>query len=56
MKKGNATSGINFSLYNALNTGNALLYRLKLYDNEYGYKRLTFAMQIMPSVSFFYRF
>ena len=49
-------SGINFSLYNTLNCGNPLLYRLKLYDNEYGYKRLTFVMDIMPSISFFYKF
>ncbi|MEE3416258.1 MAG: TonB-dependent receptor [Prevotella sp.] len=49
-------SGINISLYNTLNCGNPLLYRLKLYDNEYGYKRLTFVMNIMPSISFFYKF
>ena len=48
IKKGNATSGINFSLYNALNTGNALLYRLKLYDNEYGYSN-----QMVRTVKYF---
>ncbi len=53
---GRSMSGINFSLYNALNSGNPLLYRLKLYDNEYGYKKLSFVMRMMPSVSFFYKF
>lgn len=52
----NKTSGVNFSLYNALNVGNPLLYRLKIYDNEYEYQRLTFVMKIMPSISFFYKF
>jgi len=48
--------GVNFSLYNAFNTGNPLLYRLKIYGNEYGYKRLTFVFQAMPSISFFSTF
>lgn len=50
------TLGVNFSLYNAFNTSNPLLYRLKIYGNEYGYKKLTFVLQAMPSISFFSTF
>ena len=48
--------GLNFSLYNALSRSNVLFYGIKIYQNEYAYKRVTFLVSILPSVSFYYRF
>ena len=48
--------GLNLSLYNALNHVNVLYYGIKIYHNEVAYKRVTFLMFLMPSVSFYYKY
>lgn len=49
-------SGINLSLYNATLYKNDIYYRLKIYNDEYGYRPMRFLMRILPSISFYYRF
>ncbi|MGN1263455.1 MAG: TonB-dependent receptor plug domain-containing protein [Prevotella sp.] len=54
-KKGRQ-SGINLSLYNATGHKNALLYRLKIREDKYGYRPFNFILKILPSVNYYYRF
>ena len=49
-------SGINVSLYNALLHDNDLYYRLKYYENQFGYQAFRFIGKILPSINYFYKF
>jgi hypothetical protein len=50
--------GINFSLYNLTASSNALFYIVhsRKHNTEIVYKPLTFALPIMPSVSYYFKF
>lgn len=48
--------GLNFSLYNATSHMNDLYYSLKVYNGEFGYRPYHFVMNVLPSVSYFYKF
>ncbi len=55
--KGNKTSGINFSLYNATMCKNNVGYRLKLTKkNEIYYQKLSFIPYIIPSINYYFSF
>ena len=49
-------SGINLSLYNATGHKNALMYRLKIHNDKYGYRPFNFILKILPSINYYYRF
>lgn len=51
-------SGINFSLYNVTMRRNPLFYYLYITQNgqNMGYRTLSFALRLLPSVNYYYRF
>lgn len=49
-------SGLNLSLYNATAHTNDLFYRLKIYENRYGYKPVRFLLRVLPSISYYCKF
>lgn len=49
--------GINFSLHNATASNNELFYGMKIKsDGSYAYRPVTFALKVMPSISYFCKF
>lgn len=52
--------GINVSVYNSLNHRNPIFYSLGFYEDDtaksYYYKPLEFAIKVLPSISFYYKF
>ncbi len=49
--------GLNFSLYNVSGRSNDLFYGLKVGNSgEFAYRPITFALRVMPSVSYFCKF
>ena len=49
-------SGINISVYNVLMHSNDLFYRLKFYENKFGYRPFRFFGKMLPSINYFYKF
>lgn len=49
-------SGINLSLYNVTAQKNNIFYRLKIYENQYGYKPLRFLLRVLPSINYYCKF
>lgn len=55
-KSKNKESGLNFSFYNLTAHKNDIYYRLKFREGKVAYRRVRFAMPVLPSISFFYNF
>lgn len=49
-------SGINFSVYNMTYSSNYIYYYMKIYNDQYYYKGLSFLTRILPSVSYYMKF
>ena len=49
-------SGINISVYNVLMHSNDLFYRLKFYENKFGYRPFRFFGRMLHSINYFYKF
>ena len=56
VKRRTRERGLSFSLYNVTSHRNDLFYRLKLHEDQYGYRPVHFAADILPSVSYFEKF
>lgn len=48
--------GLNLSLYNLVANENDMFYYMKLTDEDYVYKRMTFMMRVLPSISYYMKF
>lgn len=55
-RNGQRESGINLSIYNATAHTNDLFYRLKIYENQYGYKPVRFLLRMLPSINYYCKF
>ena len=50
-------NGINVSIYNVLARRNDVMYRLHINeDNEFGYRRMSFGLCLVPSISYYHKF
>lgn len=49
-------SGINLSIYNVTAQKNDIFYRLKIYENQYGYRPLRFLLRVLPSINYYCKF
>lgn len=54
--KNGKRSGLNFSLYNATRHTNVLMYRLKVTKNRLAYRPVSFAVKMLPSINYYYKF
>lgn len=56
-RKGSIEHGFNISIYNVLNHSNPIYYRLRLKkDDSFSYRPVRFALRVMPSVNYYFRF
>jgi hypothetical protein len=56
IKKEKRTAGINLSIYNALCRENEIYYGVKPSENGIKFKSISFLTNILPSISFYYKF
>ena len=49
-------NGINISVVNAFGRRNDVMYKLRVYETEFAYARQSFALRIIPSVSYYHKF
>ena len=49
-------NGINLSVVNALARKNDIMYKLKVYDDGFGYMRQSFLLAVIPSISYYHKF
>lgn len=56
VNKGEKSSGINISLYNALFMANRIYYRFKVYKGKYALRGESFFTRMLPSISYYYKF
>lgn len=48
--------GLNLSVYNLSASDNDIFYYMKVSDTEYKYKRMSFFMRVLPSISYYIKF
>lgn len=49
-------NGLNFSIYNVLARENEVMWRLRVIENGFAYRPMSFFMKFMPSISYYHKF